>query len=185
MADELPRSLKDRAFLLASADRVRLRATRFPHAAFAAAIGVAISLSVLDLAWNGSVSVAAILFLTAVVFVRIEQARRQPSEGIWTDLERGLLPFAFLLRGGVLLVAYSLKQTQGLVTYNVDVKNYIFWAHQISAYLPFQLLDVRPYDFAGTYDIGFHYFLGFVFRLFGENLLAAQVLLVLAGSASA
>ena len=185
MADELPRPLTDRADWLAPADRVRPGALRFSNAAVAAAIGVAISLSLLDLAWNRSVAVAAILFLTAVVSLRVGQVRRQPSEGIWADLERGLFPFAFSLRGGVLIAAYALKQSQGLVTYNVDVKNYVFWAHQISAYLPFQLLDVRPYDLAGTYDIGFHYFLGLVFWLFRENHLAAQVLMVLAGSASA
>ena len=95
-----------------------------------------------------------------------------------------LIPGAFFLRGALAIVAYTAKAARGLTSYNVDVRSFIYWAGQVADGLP-ALLDIRPFHFAGTYDVGFHYFLALVLWLPGGSLLAAQVLVVLAGTLSA
>ena len=149
--------------------------------AWAGAAAVTISLAVLDLVVDHSALVAVLLFLfwTAVSRIRPHEIERP-----WLALERALIPGAFFLRGALAIVAYTAKAARGITTYNVDVRSFIFWAGQIADGLP-SLLDIRPYDLAGTYDVGFHYFLSFVLWLPGGSLLAAQVLVVLAGTLSA
>ena len=153
---------------------------RFRAIVSAAAIAVGICLSLLDVLWNRSGLVALILacaWLGASRLAPRETARR------WADLEHALVPLAFLLRGAFILICFSLKEARGVLTYNVDVRSFIYWAQEIVDGLP-SLLDIRPFDLAGTYDVGFQYFLAFVLWLPGGSLLAAQVLVALAGTAS-
>ncbi|MEP6802659.1 MAG: glycosyltransferase family 39 protein [Acidobacteriota bacterium] len=149
--------------------------------AWAGAAAVTISLATLDVIVDRSVLVAVFLFLfwTAVSRIRPLEVDRP-----WKALEGALLPGAFFLRGAFAIVAYTAKEARGIATYNVDVRAFIFWAAQIADDLP-SLLDIRPYHLAGTYDVGFHYFLALVLCLPGGSLLAAQVLVVLAGTVSA
>jgi hypothetical protein len=149
--------------------------------ASAAAVAVGVCLALLDFAWNGSFLVGVIVVLAWIGVSRMPPREKRPP---WSDFERALIPLAFLLRGGALLATFAFKEARGVVSYNVDVHSFILWAEEIAARLPV-LLDIRPYDLAGTYDVGFQYFLAFVLWLPGGSLFAAQTLVVLAGTGSA
>ena len=148
--------------------------------AWAGAAAVTISLAVLDLVVDRSALVAVLLFL---FWTAVSRIRPREIERPWRALECALIPGAFFLRGALAIIAYTAKAARGLTTYNVDVRSFIYWAGQIADGLP-SLLDIRPYHLAGTYDVGFHYFLAVVLWLPGGSLLAAQVLVVLAGTLS-
>jgi hypothetical protein len=149
--------------------------------AWAGAAAVTISVAVLDLIVDRSALVAIFLFL---FWTAVSRIRPRETERPWMALERALIPGAFFLRGALAIVAYTAKAARGLTSYNVDVRSFIYWAGQVADGLP-ALLDIRPFHFAGTYDVGFHYFLALVLWLPGGSLLAAQVLVVLAGTLSA
>jgi len=149
--------------------------------ASAAAVAVGVCLALLDFAWNGSFLVGVVVVSAWIGVSRLPPREKRPP---WSDFERALIPLAFLLRGGALLATFAFKEARGVVSYNVDVHSFILWGEEIAARLPV-LLDIRPYDLAGTYDVGFQYFLAFVLWLPGGSLFAAQVLVVLAGTGSA
>ena len=153
----------------------------FRSVASAGAVVVGVSLALLDFAWNGSFLVGVVVFCAWLGVSRIVPCEASPS---WRNLEEGLIPAAFLLRGGVLLATFAMKEAHGVLSYNVDVRSFILWAEEIAEKLPV-LLDIRPYDLAGTYDVGFQYFLAFILWLPGGSLLAAQTLVALAGTGTA
>ncbi|MDQ6892785.1 MAG: hypothetical protein M3167_08915 [Acidobacteriota bacterium] len=149
--------------------------------ASAAAVVVGACLALLDFAWNGSFLVGVVVLCAWIGVSRMPRREKRPP---WSDLERALLPLAFFLRGGALLATFAFKEARGVVSYNVDVRSFILWAEEIAERLPV-LLDIRPYDLAGTYDVGFQYFLAFVLWLPGGSLLAAQTLVAVAGTGTA
>ena len=142
---------------------------------------VIIVLTALDLGLVRSFSAVVFLLAGAGVAGLIWKHTEWPSSEPHRWIARILIPLAFSLRGLLLAVAFSIEQADNLSTIGVDAAYFLHWGARIAEFLP-SYYDVSSYYLAGTYDVGFHYFLGFALWISGGDLLAVHVLLALFGA---
>ena len=136
----------------------------------------------LDLALERSPgSLLPVLLCGAAVVWLLTRRARLPEREPERTLARILVPLACLLRLGFLAAFYSLEQANGLNTVGLDAGLFLRWGRIVAAHLP-TWYDITPYHLAGTYDIGFHYFLGLALWALGGNLLAVHTILAFAGT---
>ena len=147
----------------------------------AACLLVAIVLAALDMGLVGSFSAVVFLLAGAGVAGLIWKQSDWPSSEPHRWIAQMLIPLAFALRGLLLAVAFSIEQAGNLATIGVDAAYFLHWGAKIAEFLP-SVYDVSGYYLAGTYDIGFHYFLGFALWISGGDLLAVHTLLAIFGA---
>ena len=150
----------------------------------AAGISAAVALIAIDIAFLRSAAVLVVLILSVAVYRWVSARTVWSLEAAIRDAERALVPIAFALRAIVLTVSYPIQEAGGFLVVNSDAVNYLYWAREISSRLPAELYDVRAHNLAGTWDVGFHYILGFILWISQGDLLAAHCVLIVCGCAS-
>jgi hypothetical protein len=119
---------------------------------------------------------AVIGLLLAVIFFTA------PARGQWRSAVR-IFELSLGVRLMVLTVCYAARGALGIETVNPDVAGYLSWGRDVAQFLP-AVFDIRPIFRAATYDIGFHYLLGFEIWLFGDDPLTLLSLNAVAGAAA-
>jgi hypothetical protein len=149
---------------------------------FAGTVLVLALLAALDVSLEPFPAAAAIVVVCggAVALLLTRRAPLASSEPERT-IGRILVPLACLLRLAYLVGWYSLAQARGLETVGSDAGMYLDWGRVISRHMP-AFHDITTYSQAGTYDIGFHYFLGLALWALGGNLLAIHIVLAFLGA---
>jgi len=105
-----------------------------------------------------------------------------PAKGPWLSAVR-LFELALGARLMVLTICFAARGALGIETVNPDVAGYLSWGRDIAQFLP-AVFDIRPIFRAATYDIGFHYLLGFEIWIFGDDPLTLISFNAVAGAAA-
>ncbi len=93
-----------------------------------------------------------------------------------------LLAFAVRLLAAVLFDSLASRARDPFAG-SPDAWSYDLWARRlVAAWSQLRTLTVSSYDAAGRWDVGFHYVLAVFYRLFGESILGARLLVACFGA---